>query len=138
VSLYEKGRHYVKVQKMSEKWDEDTVGDLQDEIDPETGEPAYRIDFDGDKGGNDRRLAGKRGVVVMSCSQDYIDRVTVNNSRNSLSAMNHQPHRFRDPRGIGEEFEEEPQVQSPMAVADIAAQRAQQMEREGLAGGVPA
>jgi hypothetical protein len=69
---YDPTRHYVLVQKPDAHWDGPQFDRLMDEVDA-TGEDAYRIEADGDKGAEARRVTGHRQLVMLSCSKEHID-----------------------------------------------------------------
>jgi hypothetical protein len=112
---WDTNRHYVKVQKPDEvqgnaSWDGPQFDDLMDQVDPETGQDAYRIEVDGAEGTEQRRMAGKRNLVILSCPKSYIDKQTRLNSQ-----VSYERSRAKlNTKGTNtENIQEEPEISIP-------------------------
>lgn len=70
--VYDPSRHYVRAEMDSQDWDGATLDALLNETLPD-GSDAYRIEADGSKGPDQRRIAGSRRVILLSCPKSHIE-----------------------------------------------------------------
>ncbi len=107
---YDPTRHYVLVQRPDANWDGPQFDRLMDEVDA-AGEDAYRIEADGEKGADARRVTGHRQLVMLSCSKEHADskmRDAANSSKSHSLAV--KPNA---------EFEEKLEFRSAISIDDI-------------------
>lgn len=118
---YDPERHYVLVQKPSDQWEDGALDRLTDEVLPD-GSPAYRVDADGSKGADQRRITGHRQLVMLSCPKSYIDgRVQAIAAESRLSFKRVDDPDAKLEIGSPVSFSEIPNQARPASLADVIA-----------------
>jgi hypothetical protein len=79
---FDPDRHYCWLELPNKDWDSDAIDNLLDEVDPKSGEPAYRVEADGSTE-EGRRITGSRRKIWLSCTQEYANRKAAENSNAS-------------------------------------------------------
>ena len=97
---FDPNRHYVLVQKPDQYWDGPQLDRLMDEVSA-SGEDAYRIEADGEKGAEARRVTGHRQMVMLSCPKEHIDAKT----KEAAAASNSSAYALKPTAELDEKLE---------------------------------
>jgi hypothetical protein len=107
---YDPERHYVAVQKPEGEWDGPQLDRLLDETLAD-GTDAYRIEADGEKDRDQRRMTGHRHMVILSCPKEHMDQ----KMRAAAKASHANAHAIKP----NADFEEKLDYRAAISVDDI-------------------